>query len=600
LESGGWTVAEYVPVYTRRERRFRNLAKIVFLTAVVLVVFFILSLKVSIVDNDLEWEWVELENKQDEKLSALLLSPQEKPTGGAPAVIVTHDFGGHKEQLNRLSFELARHGFIVLALDMRDHGRSHGQTTYGDYHEGEPWDIVAAYNYLANEADYVDPNRIGIVGDGFGGAMGLMATNILLEQNKTVAATVAWGPPMDVTDLFNENWEEIEPYLFRRDANIDNSVYWKGADNRDNRSVILHIDSERWVASNVYIIYGQLDELMPVSQYNNLQSKAELYEVVSVGHDLSESQEVLEFTMDFLYRKLEKSPRVEFDFNYEEVETFNTLVHASSIVLVIFAFFMVYEVLVMRKSSRNYISLHSRDIKPMFTGVTLLIDIVAYVGIAWTTNYVYKNARDDMFMGILPASQFYVTIIFAGAVLIIGGMILWYIWSIWMPRDENRTEETCGNLRGIAAGSIAFLIIFINYIFGQVLLFGPNYPKDLTMLLVVVFCFGFFLGHELWMRKLIQPKVQYLLSNLFLRHRLPYQLTYLGIMFGMYALLALVMLYNVGRDHFTGDFMTVYGLFVLAIGLVVTLMYQRSKSILATVTYSTIMAPWLLNLAHHL
>jgi membrane protease YdiL (CAAX protease family) len=71
-------------------------------------------------------------------------------------------------------------------------------------------------------------------------------------------------------------------------------------------------------------------------------------------------------------------------------------------------------------------------------------------------------------------------------------------------------------------------------------------------------------------------------------------------MFGMYALLALVMLYNVGRDHFGADFGTAYALFVLVIGFVVTIMYQRSRSLLATVTYSTIMAPWLMNLVHHL
>jgi dienelactone hydrolase len=499
-ESGGWTVAEYVPVYSRRERRFRNLAKIVFIAAVVLVVFFILSFKVTVIDNDIEWDWVELKNNEDEKLSALLISPQDVPQGGAPAVIVTHDFGGNKKDMNRLSLELARHGFIVMAVDMRDHGGSHGLTTYGEYSTGEPNDIVAAYDYLVEEAPNVDPDRIGIVGDGFGGAMSIMATNILIEQDKPVAATIAWAPPMDITGLFNDNWDEIERYVERRNGEVD----WKYAEDRDNRSAVLHMDAENWTASNVYIIYGQLDEQIPLAQFNNLQDKAELYEVVSVEHALSESDEVLEFTIDFLYRKLNKSPRMEIDFNYEEVETYNSLVHASSIGLMILAFLMVYEALVMRKSARSYISMLSRDIKPMFTGVAVLIDIVGYVAIAWVSNWVYENAREDMFMEIIPASQFYVAIIFAAAILIVGGIILWWTWTQWMARDESRTEETCGNLRGIAAGCLAFLIILINYIFGQILLFGPNYPKDLTVLLVVAFFFGFFLGHELWIRKLIQ------------------------------------------------------------------------------------------------
>jgi membrane protease YdiL (CAAX protease family) len=71
-------------------------------------------------------------------------------------------------------------------------------------------------------------------------------------------------------------------------------------------------------------------------------------------------------------------------------------------------------------------------------------------------------------------------------------------------------------------------------------------------------------------------------------------------MYGFYALLTLVMLWNLGRDHFDVDFMTVYLLFISVIGLVSTLIYHRSKSILASVTYSTVIGPWLLAYAHHL
>ncbi len=589
-------MADYVPVLTKRERRFRNLGKVVFIATVLLVVFFILSLKVSIIDNDLHWEWVELQNPDDEKLSALLLMPNEIPDTGAPAVIVTHDFGGHKEQLNRLSFELARHGFIVLALDMRDHGGSRGVTTYGDYYGGEPYDIIAAYDYLATEANHVDPERIGMVGDGFGGSMCLMATNILTEQNRTVAATICWAPPMDFTHLYNENKDVLETYTQRRAGTVD----WSYAEDRSNRSALEHMDSPNWTAGDVYIIYGRQDKMVPLEQFQGLQALAEMYEVSKLDHDLSEDEQVLKFTIDFLYRKLNHSPRIEMDFNYKEVETLNGLVHASAVAVMILSFLMVYEVLVMKKSSRSYIPQFSRDVKPMFMGMATLIDIVVYVGISWAMKGIYARIDEGLFMDILPATQFYSTMLVAGVMFIAFAISIWYAWSNWMPRDEERTDETCGNLRGIGAGFIAFLLILINYLFGQILLYGPNYPKDVTYALVVGIAFLFFLGHELWIRKLIHPKVNHLLSSVFIRHRWPYHLIFFLIMYGLYALLSLVMLWNIGRDHFGVDFGTVYGLFVTVIGLVSTIIYHRSKSILATVTYCTIMAPWLLNLAHHL
>lgn len=590
-------MAEYVPVYSRRERRFRNLGKVLFVAIVMLILSLMSSLYFSIMENEFQWDWVDLENEQGDDLNALMLTPNDVPDGGAPGVIITHDIGGSKEQHNNLAFELARHGFVVLSLDMRDHGRSRGTTTYCDYYDGEPHDIIAAYEYLAYEAENVDTNRIGIVGDGFGGTACLMANNILLANNETVEAVVAWGPPMDIHYLYSENWDEIQPFIDRRSGDVD----FREPRERDNRSARLHMDDPNWTAGNVYIIYGGKDKKVPTQQFDNLRDKAELYMLTDVDHDLSEEERVLEFTIDFLYRKLDHSPRSEYGFNYGTVDTANLAVHLSSMLVMVFAFFTVYEVLVMKKTSRSYVAQFSRKVKPMFIGLATLIDIVAYVGIAVMVGTFYDFVRnEDMFAGFLPAPHFYATTLAAGIFTLIFGMLIWYIWSYWMPRDEERTEETCGNLRGIASGFFALVIVVINYILGQVLLYGPNYPKDITFLLAAAVVFVFFLGHELWMRKMLYMKINALLSMFFLRHRLPYHLSLFGAMMGIYALLSWVMLYNMGAEHFDVDFGTVYTLFVLVIGTVSTIIYHRSKSILASTTYSAVVGVWLLNLAHHL
>ncbi len=590
-------MAEYVPVYSRRERRFRNLGKVLFVAIVMLILSMMASLYFSIMENEFQWDWVELENEQGDTLNALMLTPNEVPAGGAPGVIITHDLGGHKEQHNNLAFELARHGFVVLSLDMRDHGRSHGTTTYCDYYEGEPYDVIAAYEYLAYEAENVDSNRIGIVGDGFGGTACLMANNILLGQNETLEAVVAWGPPMDIHSLYSENWDRIDPYIQRRAGN----VHFNDSQERDSRSARLHMDDPNWSAGDVYIIYGGRDRKVPTDQFDNMRNYAELYMLPDVGHDLSEEERVLEFTIDFLYRKLDHSPRTEYAFNYNTVDTANLAVYASSVAVMVFAFLTVYEVLVMKKTSRSYFTQYSKKIKPMFIGVAALIDVVAYVSIALLVGAFYDfMIGEDIFNGLLPAPVFYATTLAAGIFTLVFGMLIWYIWSYWLPRDDERTEETCGNLRGIAAGMFALIIVIINYILGQVLLFGPNYPKDLSFFIVAAIVFVFFLGHELWMRRMLHMKVNALLSMFFLRHRLPYHLTLFGVMLGLYALLSWVMLYNLGNEHFDVDFGSVYTMFVLGIGTVSTIIYQRSKSLLASTTYSAVIGVWLLNLAHHL
>lgn len=589
-------MAEYVPVYTKRERRFRNLGKVLFIVTVIMIVALIMSIKVSIIDNDFQFSWVTIENNEGDDLSGLLLTPNDIPSGGAPAVIVVHDLGGHKEQNNRLSFELARQGYVVLALDLRDHGRSRGSTTFNDYYGGEPYDVIAAYDYLVQQVSGVDVNHIGVVGDGFGGASCLMAYDILLKSNISLDAVVAWGPPIDITMLYNNNWDEIEPFVERRISDVD----WGDSLERANRSIADHMNSDNWSADAVFIIYGGQDEKVPVEQFALMRERAELFEVTDVGHDLSEEKRVLEYTIDFLYKRLEKTPMVENDFNYEEVETVNNIVHVSTFAVMLVSFMMVYEVLVMNKTSRSYISQLSKDIKPMFLGFAMVVDVVVYVGISLAVGKLYDIMSGDPLTDILPAARFYVTMIWAAALLLAFGMLVWWGWSYWMPRDEERTEETCGNLRGLGGGLLAFLIIVLNYLFGQVILYGPNYPKSYEIILVAAFCFGFFLGHELWMRKMLHMKVQALLGKLFLRHRWPYHLTFFAIMYGLYALLGLVMLWNLGRVHFDTDFQAVYILFVGVIGLGSTIIYHRSRSIMATVTFSTIMAPWLLNIAHHL
>jgi len=580
------------------------------LSVLILSGLFLWSYKVTVWDNDIaESDWVEIENPVGDKLNGLLLKPPDIPLEGAPAVVVVHDLTGHKEQLNRLSFELVRHGYVVLAVDLRDHGRSGGETTYGDVvNEGEAYDVVAAYDRLMEEAD-VNPARVGLVGDGFGGAQALLAADILLGQGKNVTAVVAWGAPIDIQaivtdDKYEQYWDNIRIYLDRRANDVD----WGYVEALENRTVTLHLGSPNWSADAVYLIYGELDELVPSDQFSGREAIGETNAMPGADHGLSESTEVLKATLVFLKSRLAPgSHAIQVSSNYDLVTSINKTLNVMSFVVMILTFLTLYEGAVMKKTSRSYIPELSKANGLIKLGVYTLFDIVVYTGIGLMSGWMYSGNGANLFMmedgqemaPFLPAGSFFTHVILAGALLTGVGFAFWYIEARIFKKDEERTEESCGNLRGIGLALLAFIIIVINFLFGQLLLTGTNYPKDLVYIVPTIIMFLFFMGHELWMRKLLHPKVNAMLGALFIRRRWPFQLTFIGIMYGLYCALMLVFLSPIGREVWGPDFMEVYGVLVLGIGLVATVIYHRSRSILASVTYSTIMAPWLLNLLYH-
>jgi pimeloyl-ACP methyl ester carboxylesterase len=81
---------------------------------------------------------------------------------------------------------LARHGYGVLALDLRGHGESDGRST------SAPWklddDIDAAVEWLAARTD-VDATRIGLLGVSLGGEVSLHVA----ARRRDVRAIVAEG-----------------------------------------------------------------------------------------------------------------------------------------------------------------------------------------------------------------------------------------------------------------------------------------------------------------------------------------------------------------------------------------------------------------------
>jgi pimeloyl-ACP methyl ester carboxylesterase len=98
-----------------------------------------------------------------ERLSALLYVPATATTAHpAPAVLVSHGYINTREMQSPFAIELARRGFVVLAIDMAGHGYSGGAV--GEHDGGGP----EALAYL-QALPFVDRREIGLEGHSIGG-----------------------------------------------------------------------------------------------------------------------------------------------------------------------------------------------------------------------------------------------------------------------------------------------------------------------------------------------------------------------------------------------------------------------------------------------
>jgi pimeloyl-ACP methyl ester carboxylesterase len=94
----------------------------------------------------------------------------------APAVVMLHGFGSSKDEVGnmyaRLADALAAQGVGSLRIDFRGFGKSDGDTGFSTM-AGQVEDAEAAYAYLAG-LDWVDPQRVGVIGFSLGGGVAMI------------------------------------------------------------------------------------------------------------------------------------------------------------------------------------------------------------------------------------------------------------------------------------------------------------------------------------------------------------------------------------------------------------------------------------------
>jgi dipeptidyl aminopeptidase/acylaminoacyl peptidase len=125
--------------------------------------------------------------------------PAEK--AGAPAVIVVHGINScrHDPVVLLPAGMLARNGFSVLMMDMRDQGDSDIEDGRSGWGSEEYLDVLGAWDWLQS-AQGLQASRIGLMGESLGGSSAIIA----MGEEQAIAATWADSAFADLGVLFDE------------------------------------------------------------------------------------------------------------------------------------------------------------------------------------------------------------------------------------------------------------------------------------------------------------------------------------------------------------------------------------------------------------
>ncbi|MET9380352.1 CocE/NonD family hydrolase [Streptomyces sp. NPDC002928] len=116
--------------------------------------------------------------------------------GRRPAVLLTHGFGGSKDDVRQQAEDLARDGYAVLTWSARGFGKSTGKIGL-NAPEGEVADVSKLIDWLAKQPqvrlDKAGDPRVGVAGGSYGGAVSLLAAGYDDRVDAIAPAITYWN-----------------------------------------------------------------------------------------------------------------------------------------------------------------------------------------------------------------------------------------------------------------------------------------------------------------------------------------------------------------------------------------------------------------------
>lgn len=147
--------------------------------------------RVFAIDPEISVQGVRFKNRFGVELAGHLYLPQNFDASKKyTAIAVCGPFGAVKEQASGLyAQEMARRGFVTVAFDPSFTGESEGQPRYVASPDINTEDFSAAVDFLSL-LDFVDPDRVGIIGICGWGGLALNAAAIDTRIKATVTSTM--------------------------------------------------------------------------------------------------------------------------------------------------------------------------------------------------------------------------------------------------------------------------------------------------------------------------------------------------------------------------------------------------------------------------
>ncbi|MFQ5925106.1 MAG: alpha/beta hydrolase family protein [Dehalococcoidia bacterium] len=187
------------------------------------------------------------------KLKVFMAKPEEK--GRFPAVLVNHGGGGMDEVYEEMCIELAGTGYAALTMTFRGYVGSQGRQEYG---KGEIEDLLNLVEYIKSQG-FVDENRIGM----FGYSRGALNTLLTCQRSEDFKAVVLWAAPVDMIAH-----HMLNPFI----EDLIGGSPQKLAEEYRIRSPINFVER---VTCPIFIIHGELDEVIPVKHAHMLARELE-------------------------------------------------------------------------------------------------------------------------------------------------------------------------------------------------------------------------------------------------------------------------------------------------------------------------------------
>jgi len=226
-------------------------------------------------DFGMEYEDVTVTNPDGMTLAGWFI-----PSQNGAVIIMQHGYKSTRDELLNEAQMMQAYGYGVLVTSVRAHDQSEGELITLGYYEMQ--DMEAWYQYLISRDD-IDPDKIGIIGNSYGGMLSIQyaAQN---ENIKAVVANCAFSSMSDTVSTSVRHFTGLPDFPF-----VPLIVFW--AENMTGIQME-EIDTTQWIPNisprPVFLMQGGKDTVISPESgqilYDAANEPKELWFDPELGH----------------------------------------------------------------------------------------------------------------------------------------------------------------------------------------------------------------------------------------------------------------------------------------------------------------------------